>query len=266
MAKEQPYSRGAYEAAEKKVSEASGAKEKIKAAQELEKLEGKAFEEATRIQKLNKKAQAELKKAQEKVAVLRKEMGLPKEKKIIRTMDEIVASLSPEAEVERFNIEIGGRTKDELIKELELKGIAMGPYVMPLFENDEFIVLAKSENIELIKLTVEDLGFPPGYGATTKMIYEKAEELGLDLCPAEVGPYFRMQYSGGGRREGEEVLIAMEPMLIAPPNLVDVFGLDSTDDEEPRPQLNGYTARPDMDWPSAQSWVFCLRSSLKKTE
>ncbi|MCC7004435.1 hypothetical protein IT397_00745, partial [Candidatus Nomurabacteria bacterium] len=45
---------------------------------------------------------------------------------------------------------------------------------------------------ELVSFSVGQLGFPQG--ATTKEIYEKANELGLELCPAEVGPQLRLQY------------------------------------------------------------------------
>nr|WP_312886287.1 hypothetical protein [Bacillus sp. NTK034] len=39
---------------------------------------------------------------------------------------------------------------------------------------------------------VGDLGFPDG--ATTAQIFKKAEDLGLGLCPLELGPYLRVEY------------------------------------------------------------------------
>ena len=47
------------------------------------------------------------------------------------------------------------------------------------------------ESLDLTFLSVADLGFPNG--ATYKEICDRAQELGLRLCPAEVGPQFRLQ-------------------------------------------------------------------------
>lgn len=52
--------------------------------------------------------------------------------------------------------------------------------------------LKSPEEAKLIRLRVGDLGFPGG--ATTDQIFAKAQELGLELCPPEVGPQFRLQY------------------------------------------------------------------------
>lgn len=52
----------------------------------------------------------------------------------------------------------------------------------------------EDKTYELVQFTAEQLGFPNG--ATTDEIYAKAKELGLDLCPAEVGPHLRLKYEG----------------------------------------------------------------------
>ncbi|MFH1662162.1 MAG: hypothetical protein ABIA02_03635 [Candidatus Falkowbacteria bacterium] len=52
----------------------------------------------------------------------------------------------------------------------------------------------EKQNYDLVKFTVKQLGFQNS--ATTDQIYEKAKELGLELCPAEVGPHLRLQYLG----------------------------------------------------------------------
>ena len=53
---------------------------------------------------------------------------------------------------------------------------------------------------------MEQLGFPNG--ATLKEIYAKAKDLGLELCPAEVGPLLRLNYPD--QPNGEYLRIAME--------------------------------------------------------
>ncbi len=66
-----------------------------------------------------------------------------------------------------------------------------------------------SHEINLVKLTVADLGFKGG--ATMLSVYVRAQDLGLKLCPQEAGPYIRRQCVG---LTSEEVLwVAMETIV-----------------------------------------------------
>ncbi|WP_051557713.1 hypothetical protein [Oceanobacillus picturae] len=47
-------------------------------------------------------------------------------------------------------------------------------------------------SLKTVELTVKDLGFPNG--ATMPQIFRQASELGLNLCPLELGPYLRLTY------------------------------------------------------------------------
>jgi hypothetical protein len=47
--------------------------------------------------------------------------------------------------------------------------------------------------LNLVRTTVSDLGFGED-GASLKDIYARASQLGLALCPAEVGPILRLAY------------------------------------------------------------------------
>lgn len=61
-------------------------------------------------------------------------------------------------------------------------------------------------NLELVVLSVGDLGFKDS--ASYADICAKAQELGLELCPAEVGPALHLQY--GDQPNRKLILIAME--------------------------------------------------------
>jgi hypothetical protein len=89
-------------------------------------------------------------------------------------------------------IEIGGWTKSQLIEKLQQSFIMMNEYGERLFADDRFTTSEIKYTLPTVELTVSDLGFPDG--ATTAQIFSKARELGLELCPLELGPYLRMEY------------------------------------------------------------------------
>ncbi len=122
------------------------------------------------------------------------------------TLEHIYTSF-PEGRIRREHIEIGGKDERELKNLLERNGHRFD-YVEWMLEHDDFKrslreadpkqldwkkwKLKSLEEAKLVRLRVEDLGFSSG--ATTDQIYARAEELGLELCPPEVGPQFRLQY------------------------------------------------------------------------
>ncbi|KKP80310.1 MAG: hypothetical protein UR78_C0001G0030 [Candidatus Moranbacteria bacterium GW2011_GWF2_35_39] len=105
----------------------------------------------------------------------------------------------PEGKIEKFEMELGGRTKPEIESELEKRKKAEGDekiytsdYAESMLKKPEFFVQEKKEQSSFVKIKVGDLGFPNG--ATVQEIYEKAEKLGLELCPPETGPTIRLDY------------------------------------------------------------------------
>lgn len=65
------------------------------------------------------------------------------------------------------------------------------------------------KTLERVVMSVKELGFSEG--ARYEQICEAAKNLGLELCPAEVGPYLRLQYQD--QPEYEWLIIAMEPII-----------------------------------------------------
>lgn len=103
---------------------------------------------------------------------------------------------------------------------------------------------------ELVRFTVKQLGFPKAKGATTDEIYKKAEELGLELCPAEVGPQLRLQNS-----TKDWMLIAMKQISDRDGD-PDVFDSDCDGEQL---KLCGIRAKPGDRWLSDREFVFRLR-------
>ena len=67
----------------------------------------------------------------------------------------------------------------------------------------------KKETIDLVLLQVKDLGINAVY-PTTQQIFDKAQELGLSLCPPQVGLQLRVDYQD--QPLNEWIYIMMEPI------------------------------------------------------
>jgi hypothetical protein len=164
---------------------------------------------------------------------------------------EHVYTAFPEKKIRRESIEIGGKTKEQLISEMESAGVNISDYAKSMMENPDFVTGKTRENATLIRLTVGDLGFTSS--ATTDQIYKRAEDLGLELCPPDTGPNYRLKYSNQPLHEW--VRIGMKPIADSggSPNVFDLL-------------RNGYGlwlvndwAKPDHTWYPGSEFVFRFR-------
>jgi hypothetical protein len=103
----------------------------------------------------------------------------------------------------------------------------------------------------LVSFSVENLGFPSG--ATTKEIYDKAEELGLELCPAEVGPLLRLNYLD--QPNGEYLRVAMKT-IEGSDDGSRLFGVGHGGGGR---YLNAHWDDPDDRWGADRRFVFLSR-------
>lgn len=111
----------------------------------------------------------------------------------------------------RSSLEVGGTSKEDLIRDLELSHAQVDSEAKKMLQSDDFTILERPERLDLVSLTVAELGFSEG--ATTREIYEAAANFGLELCPAEVGPRLRMQRDVE-RTLGKPMAIAMKPLMV----------------------------------------------------
>lgn len=168
----------------------------------------------------------------------------------------------PEGKFKTFETTIGGKTKEELEVELKQKNIKVGSDAQSLLESPDFTTSKNTEDVDLVRLTVGDLGFSSG--ATIDEIYKRAEELGLELCPPEVGPQLRLSYSGT-----EYLRIAMKQITVHTLNLhpdgsPSVFNLDHDGADL---WLDTDGAVPSHRWHTDNNFVFRTRPpSHKATE
>ncbi|MDW0118557.1 helicase [Sporosarcina thermotolerans] len=160
-------------------------------------------------------------------------------------------------------IEIGGLTKLQLTRKLQQQSISLNEYAERLFSNDKFTTSKTKYNLKTVELTIRNLGFPEG--ATMPQIFNRAEELGLDLCPLEVGPHLRLAYLN--QPEGSTGNL---PRGQAPSGSITIASeIISEDDDFPKGfylrkingvlWLRGYIAEDLHVWKTEDHFIFCQR-------
>lgn len=161
---------------------------------------------------------------------------------MIETNDQPVDSVStkkespksPEKEsLKTEKIAVGDKNPEELLEAMKNRGIFLDLRAEQAMKSPDFMphtdkklnvfqeIFKKAfgerenkpttETVQIVRLKVKDLGFtnPP----TTEKLFTKAEQLGLELCPAEIGPQYRLQYENQPTQEW--VYIGMKPIDVS---------------------------------------------------
>ena len=142
-------------------------------------------------------------------------------------------------------------TGDDFCRVLKSAGHRVSDWAEDLINQPAFRVASKELKLKLVRVTVVELGFKDG--ATREQIYNRAKELGLELCPAEVGPQLRLQYKD--QPMGEWLRIAMEPITVSGGDLR-VFSVVRFEDDS---WLSCHYGNPGAFWNADDGWVFSLR-------
>lgn len=121
--------------------------------------------------------------------------------------------------------------------------------------------------IRTIRLRVIDLGLPEGaltreiigtdedrdlFGQVAPFTGGRCRQLGLELCPPDVGPQLRLDYAD--QPEGEHVYIAMKP-ITASDGEPRIFVVEHTAEGV---SLGAARARQDDWWSPDDLFVFCV--------
>jgi len=160
----------------------------------------------------------------------------------------------PEA-TSRFNawktikLGTGLKTAEEFRRVLRDGEFRLSDWASDILGKPAFKAADEETEVDLVKVTVAELGFKKG--ARRNQIYERAKELGLGLCPPEVGPQLRLQYQD--QPNGEWIVVAMEP-IIDSDGCPRVFNVERIGSEL---WLSSYWGRPDGFWDPDCQWVFC---------
>lgn len=114
----------------------------------------------------------------------------------------------PESRVNFRNIELGTGIQDgpAFQKAIEGKGMKVSRWAGDMLKSPDFKVADERVDVDLVEVPVSGLGF--NKNTRYDAICTRAQEFGLELCPAEVGPQLRLQYTD--QPSGEYLQIAMK--------------------------------------------------------
>ncbi len=181
-----------------------------------------------------------------------------------QNLEHIYASF-PNGRIEKAEANIGTYSKEKLIKELNERESSTNPedkiyisdYARSMLQKPEFTVINKPEKLNLIKLKVQDLGFEKN--PTTDQLYSRAEELGLELCPPEIGPHLRLNYQTVFKREqtkGGHLCIGMKQI---PDSSGDPSVFSVNRDFIGKRWFYSYWAEPEYEWNLDDEFVFACK-------
>jgi len=150
-----------------------------------------------------------------------------------------------------IQIGTGLKTADEFRQTLKDGGFKISDWANDIMGKPGFSISSEKIELDLVVVSVADLGFPDG--AKLDQIYKRAKSLGLALCPPEVGPQLRLQYKD--QPKGEWLRVAMEPIIdsVGDPFVFFVVHVDGV------LLLNTYYDISGSVWSPGYRWVFVLR-------
>jgi len=149
-------------------------------------------------------------------------------------------------------IKIGNYSAEKILKEYKEKGIHISDYAKRMI--NEVMFQTAEEEIDLVKLSVADMGFSDG--ATIDEIFNKAKELGLELCPQEIFPILRLDKD-------------LDELIFCGMKQIDVDGTPKVfylNRNSGGLWLNGNWAKPGSRWNSDNKFVFRLSKSFEPFE
>ncbi|SRR6266700_1464148 len=150
----------------------------------------------------------------------------------------------------RKTIKLGAHKNDTALRDaIEYAGMKLDNWGRSLLRRTD--TATEETDVDLVVVSAAELGFKKG--AKYSEICARALELGLELCPAEVGPALRLAYKDQPR--GEWLLIAMNAISGSDGDLR-VFIVEHDRDEL---WLYGFIRLPDLFWYSSFRVIFVRR-------
>ena len=108
----------------------------------------------------------------------------------------------------RIRIGTGLKTADDFRRALRADDCEISASANYMLDNPAFAISERETEVDLVAPSFAELGC--GEFASRREVYNKAKELGLKLCPEEVGPQLRLQFKD--QPKDERLIICIRPL------------------------------------------------------
>jgi len=146
---------------------------------------------------------------------------------------------------ETIKLGTGLKTADDFRVALKKNGCLGSQWTTDLLIQPAFKIASEETELKLVEVSTVELGFKRG--AKRARIYQRAQELGLGLCPSEAGPQLCLQ--SAEKLKGECFLVATDP-IVGSDNKLYLFNVV-------RGWLHGHDdGAPNSFWSAGIKWLF----------
>ena len=133
-----------------------------------------------------------------------------------------------------FTLTLGTHRRGvDLLDALMEEKIRISEWSAQILKNPEFPVVAAEMMVEIVVVSMLELGFAEGELASVATICERARQMGLETCPAETAAQLRLQFrdqpdwTTGERLSG--FFVASEPLVLTREGLPKIFSVVADD-------------------------------------
>ena len=131
------------------------------------------------------------------------------------------------------------RSGTDLLEALTKEKCRVSVWSAQALENPDFPVPAAETTVDIVVVSMRELGFAAGARATLDTIYARAKQKGLETCPVATAVQLRLQFlDQPDWRTGEplsEFFVASEPFVLTREGIPKIFSV-VRDDRYPHPE------------------------------
>ena len=129
-----------------------------------------------------------------------------------------------------FTITLGTHTSGaDLLETLIEKKCIVSLWSIQALVNQDFPMVAEEITVDIVVVSMLEMGFAEGELATLDTIYDRAKQLGLEICPVETAVQLRLQFleqpdwTFGGRLG--DFFVASEPFVLTDDGFPKIFSV-----------------------------------------
>ena len=133
-----------------------------------------------------------------------------------------------------FTLTLGThRSGHDLLEVLIEKKCRISVWSEQALENPDFPVAAEGTTVDIVVVSMRELGFAAGELATLETIYNRAKQMGFETCPVALAPQLRLTFLDqphyiphwiAEERLGE-FFVASEPFVLTPDGIPKIFSV-----------------------------------------